>query len=251
MHALIVPSWPSWRLGDQAKVFVWRKAGPARRVTLLSQKSATTRHVSLLDEPTFCFSCKQFATLWMEMIVWKVESPWVARVNKQWWIQGRCLGAPPPLIFKPNWGPEGGKKCFETPPPPSYLDVWIRHWRVTLLHRTTFLHRYTRKLSTYLDSINRPVMLWKWTHNLFWWRLSFPVTGEHRPLLCSNHKFGRHGRFKFQWHASLWTGIFFGIWTQWKGFSWFTHFAYVPPKNLPVCAGWETLSTLEEILGLN
>ena len=111
--------------------------------------------------------------------------------------------------------------------------------------------RYTKKLSTYLDSINRPVMLWKWAHNLFWWRFSFPITGEHRPLLCSNHKFGRHCGFKFQWHASLWTGIFLGIWTQWERFCWFTHFTYVPPKNLPVCAGWETLSTWEEILGLD
>ena len=165
-----------------------------------------------------------------------------------------------PLIFTPNWGPKGRKKVSETgphyPPPPrlsegldlplasdpSTLDKFSPHKRIL---------RYTRKLSTYLDSINRPVMLWKWAHNLLWWRFSFPVTGEHRSLLCSNHKFGRHGGFKFQWHASLWTGIFFGIWTQWERFGWLTHFTYVPPKNLPVCAGWETLSTWEEILGLD
>ena len=173
---------------------------------------------------------------------------------------GEVPGGPPPLIFKPNWGPKGRQKCFETaprPPPPAPLSGCLDPplasdpftWDSFSPYKRVL--RYTRKLSTYLDSINRPVMLWKWAHDLLWWRFSFPVTGEHRSLLCSNHKFGRHGRFKFQWHASLWTGIFFGIWTQWEGFSWFTHFAYVPPKNLPVCAGWETLSTWEDILGLD
>ena len=41
-------------------------------------------------------------------------------------IQARGLGgpAPPPLIFRTKGGPEGGKKIFETGPPP-YLKVWI------------------------------------------------------------------------------------------------------------------------------
>ena len=34
------------------------------------------------------------------------------------------------LIFRPNWGPKGCKKCFGDSPPsfPAYLKVWIRHW---------------------------------------------------------------------------------------------------------------------------
>ena len=48
----------------------------------------------------------------------------------QWHIQGRGRGAaPPPLIFRPKWGPKGQKHFFETspspPPPPSYLRVWM------------------------------------------------------------------------------------------------------------------------------
>ena len=56
--------------------------------------------------------------------------------------QRRSLGGPDsPLIFRPNWGSKGRKKKFfwhriaplsqglddRTPPPPSYLKVWIRH----------------------------------------------------------------------------------------------------------------------------
>ena len=29
-----------------------------------------------------------------------------------------------PLIFRPNWGPKGRKKVFETAPP-TYLRVWM------------------------------------------------------------------------------------------------------------------------------
>ena len=47
----------------------------------------------------------------------------------QWRIQGRGPGEPgSPLIFKPNWGPKGRKKFFDTippPPPPPYLRVWM------------------------------------------------------------------------------------------------------------------------------
>ena len=54
---------------------------------------------------------------------------------------GEGPGGPAPLIFRPKWGPMGGKKFFSRPaprylrvwmtgrpPPPSYLKVWIRHW---------------------------------------------------------------------------------------------------------------------------
>ena len=55
-------------------------------------------------------------------------------------------GGPPPLIFRPNWGPKGRKKSFletatpsppppipflriwMTGPPPPYLKLSIRHW---------------------------------------------------------------------------------------------------------------------------
>ena len=45
----------------------------------------------------------------------------------QWRIEGRGQGEPgSPLIFKPNWGPKGRKKFFDTiPPPPPYLRVWM------------------------------------------------------------------------------------------------------------------------------
>ena len=66
----------------------------------------------------------------------------------QWRIQGRGQGEPgSPLIFKPNWGPKGRKKIFDTipPPPPAplsqglddrsppYLKVWFRHCRLLAL----------------------------------------------------------------------------------------------------------------------
>ena len=35
---------------------------------------------------------------------------------------GSRRGAPPSLIFRPNWGPKGRKKCFWDRPP--YLRVW-------------------------------------------------------------------------------------------------------------------------------
>ena len=42
----------------------------------------------------------------------------------QWWIQGRGWGAPPsphPLIFGPNWGPNGEKNFLGDQPPPPPL----------------------------------------------------------------------------------------------------------------------------------
>ena len=46
-------------------------------------------------------------------------------ITGQWRVQGRGLGgpAPPPLIFRPNWGPKGSKKFFWRPGPP-FLRVW-------------------------------------------------------------------------------------------------------------------------------
>ena len=51
----------------RAKVFIWRKVGPARRVTLPSQKGDPARRVTLLAEPTFRFSYKRFAKFSKEM----------------------------------------------------------------------------------------------------------------------------------------------------------------------------------------
>ena len=51
----------------RAKVFKRRKVGPARRVILPSQKGDPARRVTLLAEPTFCFSCKRFAKFCKEM----------------------------------------------------------------------------------------------------------------------------------------------------------------------------------------
>ena len=48
-------------------MFIWKKVGPARRVTLPSQKGDPARRVTLLAEPTFCFSYKRFAKFCKEM----------------------------------------------------------------------------------------------------------------------------------------------------------------------------------------
>ena len=50
--------WARLDRGDpagRAKVFIWRNVGPARSVTLPSQKGDPAKRVSLLAEPTFCF----------------------------------------------------------------------------------------------------------------------------------------------------------------------------------------------------
>ena len=41
-------------------------------------------------------------------------------LSRQWWIQERGPGDPPPVIFRPTWGPKGKKKKFLRPvaPPP-------------------------------------------------------------------------------------------------------------------------------------
>ena len=61
-------------------MFIWRKVGPARRVTLPSQKGNLARRVTLLAEPTFCLSCKRFAKFCKDLYQ-KVASPKVARVG--------------------------------------------------------------------------------------------------------------------------------------------------------------------------
>ena len=65
-HALIV-SLDGVDQAGRAKVFIWRKVGQARRVTLQSKKGDPTRRVTLPAEPTFCFSCKRFAKFCKEM----------------------------------------------------------------------------------------------------------------------------------------------------------------------------------------
>ena len=61
----------------------------------------------------------------------------------QWGIQGRGSGgsaSPPPLIFRPDWGPKGRKKFFgdrpPPPPPPPFISgsgwpqplIWRSGW---------------------------------------------------------------------------------------------------------------------------
>ena len=59
---------------------------------------------------------------------WK-ESVNVSEPCIHWQIQGRGPGGPSPLVFRPNWGPRGRKSFFcDHPPPPPYLEVWMRHW---------------------------------------------------------------------------------------------------------------------------
>ena len=45
------------QLGEPKCLYGERKVGPARRATLPSQKGDPARRVTLLAEPTFCFSC--------------------------------------------------------------------------------------------------------------------------------------------------------------------------------------------------
>ena len=52
---------------EWAKVFTWRKVGPAKRVTLPSQEGDPSRRVTLLAKPSLCSSCKRFAMSCKEM----------------------------------------------------------------------------------------------------------------------------------------------------------------------------------------
>ena len=78
----------------------------------------------------------------------------------QWEIQGRGPGGPDPLIFRPKWGPKGGKKIFgrpaPNPPPPPLsqgvdygppnLKFWIRHWNVARIYSGLgYDHRFINK----------------------------------------------------------------------------------------------------------
>ena len=51
----------------QAKVFIWRKVGPARKVALPSKEGDPARQATLLAEPTFCSSCKWVVKVCKEM----------------------------------------------------------------------------------------------------------------------------------------------------------------------------------------
>ena len=64
---------------DKAKVFIWRKVGPAGRATLPSQKGDTACRVTVLAEPTFCFSCKPFAKF-----VSNCMKSWLAYNSSDW-----------------------------------------------------------------------------------------------------------------------------------------------------------------------
>ena len=42
---------------------------------------------------------------------------------------GEGPGTPAPLVFRLNWGPRSRKIFFwDRPPPPPFLEVWMRHW---------------------------------------------------------------------------------------------------------------------------
>ena len=61
--------------------------------------------------------------------------------RSQWRIQGRGQGGPPPPYFSTKMRPEGPNTIFwgtgppplseglDDRPPPTYLKVWIRHWK--------------------------------------------------------------------------------------------------------------------------
>ena len=76
-------------------------------------------------------------------------------------------GGPPPLIFRPNWGPKDRKNLFwrpHPPPPPPFVRVWIRHWEelYSILEKKECFFRYfwqnpkkTDVLNIYNHSIRR------------------------------------------------------------------------------------------------
>ena len=77
-------------------------------------------------------------------------------------------GGPPPLIFRPNWGPKDRKNLFwrprAPPPPPPFVRVWIRHWEelYSILEKKECFFRYfwqnpkkTDVLNIYNHSIRR------------------------------------------------------------------------------------------------
>ena len=87
---------------------------------------------------------------------WEVSAVITATplLPKQWRIQER---GPPPLIFRPNWGPKGLKKMFwETTLPtpfiqgsgwpglPRYLKVWIQQCQgwISKVLKKSMLIRY-------------------------------------------------------------------------------------------------------------
>ena len=74
---------------------------------------------------------KKLGTQYLKTGIHSVES-WIQDQRR---IQGRGPGYPASLIFTPNWGPKGRKKKFLWDPPPSYLKVWFRHWRLPITQR--------------------------------------------------------------------------------------------------------------------
>ena len=63
MHSLAF-TFPTWA----SQSVVRRKFGPTRRVKIM-RKVDPARWVTFLAEPTFCFSCKQFATYVKRLVV--------------------------------------------------------------------------------------------------------------------------------------------------------------------------------------
>ena len=64
---------------ERAKVFIWRNVGPTRRVTQSPQKGDPARQVTLLEEPTFCFSCNKMPCF-------------ERKCTKSWLAQGSSTG---------------------------------------------------------------------------------------------------------------------------------------------------------------
>ena len=85
----------------------------------------------------------------------------------------RVAQPPPPLNFRPNWGPKSRKKNFETVPPllrvwmkaPRYLKVWIRLWFVTCGKKVDFSFRSCWIIGLRFllsNSLERRQGSWRW-----------------------------------------------------------------------------------------
>ena len=76
---------------------------------------------------TFAVNVFLNCSLFIMLCKLQSQSKLLGHFAVQWRIQGRGPGEPGSLlIFKPNWGPKGRKKFFDTiPPPPPYVRVWM------------------------------------------------------------------------------------------------------------------------------
>ena len=115
--------------------------------------------------------------------------------------EGARGASPPPLIVRTKWGPKSQKIFFletgpplsqslddRSPPPPAYLKVWIRHWRMhEFLHVICHPRGYSLILAIQVCAAPSG-------------RVFAPVWSENGYTLCP-----------------FWSGIGYGFWGNYGG----------------------------------